>query len=243
MEEGLQSMADTDNLALTLLEQSQAQKHVTVNEALLGLDAVVALSVIDKDLTVPPGSPSAGDRYIVGASATGDWAGEDNNVAAYQDSAWLFYTPQEGWLSWVEDEEVQYRWTGSAWAQREIAEAPFGSAMKARVIEEELTLTGASVTSTVAFPNQCIILGVSARVTTTITGPASGYQVGDGSTVDRFGSLPSGSMAAGSTNQGTIGPAGNYGSTTVTVTANGVDFTAGVIRVALMYLELQPPTS
>jgi formate/nitrite transporter FocA (FNT family) len=47
----------------------------------------------------------------------------------------------------------------------------------------------------------------------------------------------------GSTNQGTVGPAGNYSSTTITLTANGGNFTAGAVRLALMYLYLQPPTS
>lgn len=64
------------------------------------------LSVIDRDLTSPPGGEADGDVYIVGASATGDWAGEDANVAVYDGSAWVFYTPRRGWLAYVEDEEV-----------------------------------------------------------------------------------------------------------------------------------------
>ncbi len=81
-------MANTDHLAIPVIAASQAQKHVSVNEGMLILDAVVQLAVIDKDLTVPPGSPTAGDRYIVGSSATGAWASEDGNIAAYQNSAW-----------------------------------------------------------------------------------------------------------------------------------------------------------
>lgn len=38
------------------------------------LSALAQLSVIDKDLTVAPGSPSNGDIYIVGQGATGTWA-------------------------------------------------------------------------------------------------------------------------------------------------------------------------
>ena len=37
--------------------------------------------VIDADLSAPPGSPSEGDRYIVGPSATGDWSGHDGEIA------------------------------------------------------------------------------------------------------------------------------------------------------------------
>lgn len=55
-------MASSPHLALPYLEAAQAQKHVTHNEALRALDAVVMLAVLDRDLASPPGSPSDGDR-------------------------------------------------------------------------------------------------------------------------------------------------------------------------------------
>ena len=73
---------DTTNLKLPYLLASQAQKHVTHNEALRLLDGLVQLAVLDRDLTAPPGSPADGDRYIVASGATGDWAGWDLNVAS-----------------------------------------------------------------------------------------------------------------------------------------------------------------
>ena len=234
-------MADTPNLQMPLMSASQAQKHVTHNDALRVLDATVMLSIIDRDLTAPPGSPSEGDRYIPASVATGDWAGEEGNVAVYQNAAWAFYDPAEGWECWVEDEVLTLRFDGINWGRKEGAEQPFGSALKLRCVEEELTgLSGATAVSTVAFPNQCIILGVSLRVTTAIAGAVS-FDAGDGITVGRFGATLN--IAGGSTNQGTIGPAGNYASTTVTLTANGGNFTAGAVRIALIYLELTPPTS
>lgn len=56
-------MTETIRLVLPLIQDSQAQKHVTHNEALKLLDAIVQAGVIDKDLTSPPGSPSEGDIY------------------------------------------------------------------------------------------------------------------------------------------------------------------------------------
>ena len=50
---------------------AQAQKHVTHNEALRLLDGLVQLSVLDRDLTAPPGSPADGDRYIVASGGDG----------------------------------------------------------------------------------------------------------------------------------------------------------------------------
>ncbi len=61
---------------------------------------MVQLSVIDASLTDPPTSPAEGDRYIVAATATGDWAGEDGNVAAFIDGSWQFLTPETGWLAY-----------------------------------------------------------------------------------------------------------------------------------------------
>lgn len=74
-------------------------------------------SVIDKDLTAPPGSPTTGDRYIVGGSATGDWATHDDDIAEYNGATWDFTTPNEGFATWVEDEDVIYIYNGSAWVK------------------------------------------------------------------------------------------------------------------------------
>jgi lysophospholipase L1-like esterase len=85
------------------------------NEALRSLDAIVQLVVLDKDLAVPPGSPAEGSRYIVAASPSGAWAGQAAKIAAYQDGAWMFYAPGEGWLAWVADEDKLYAYSGTVW--------------------------------------------------------------------------------------------------------------------------------
>jgi hypothetical protein len=108
-------MSTTSNLHLPYILAAQAQKHVTHNEALRNLDALVQLAVADRDLAAPPSSPAEGDRYIVAASATGAWAGQTGRVAAWQDGAWQFYVPRIGWLAWVHDESAVYIYAGSAW--------------------------------------------------------------------------------------------------------------------------------
>jgi hypothetical protein len=95
-------MSETPLLALPLIAAEQAQKHVTLNEALNALDALVQLAVKDRDVTAPPGSPAEGDRYIVAAGASGAWAGRDLDIAAWQGGAWNFYEPTEGWRCWIE---------------------------------------------------------------------------------------------------------------------------------------------
>jgi hypothetical protein len=97
----VQHMTDTPNLALPYILASQAQKHVTHNEAIRALDCLVQLSVTSRVLASPPASPVEGSRYIVAADASGDWLGQSNKIAAYQDGAWAFYAPKDGWLAWV----------------------------------------------------------------------------------------------------------------------------------------------
>lgn len=69
-------------------------------------------------ITTDAGSASTtlGILYIVPASATGDFAGEDNKLAYYNGSAWEFYTPATGFEIWVADESARYRYSGSAWS-------------------------------------------------------------------------------------------------------------------------------
>ena len=120
-------MSNTPNLTLPRILAGQAQKHVTHNEALRVLDGLVQLSVKDRDLATPPGSPAEGDRYIVAASPTGAWTGWAGSVALFEDGAWLRLIPREGWLAWVADEQIVVSRVGSAW-QRAVPrgeEVPF----------------------------------------------------------------------------------------------------------------------
>lgn len=51
---------ETPNLGLPYIMPSQAQKHVTHNEAIRALDALVQIAVMARDLTTPPAEPSDG---------------------------------------------------------------------------------------------------------------------------------------------------------------------------------------
>jgi hypothetical protein len=108
-------MANSTQLAMPYLEAAQAQKHVTHNEALRVLDAVVMLAVLDRDLATPPGSPVEGDRYLVASGATDAWSGKDGKIAAWQDDAWSFHAAREGWRLWVADEDILLVFDGASW--------------------------------------------------------------------------------------------------------------------------------
>ncbi|MDB5590639.1 DUF2793 domain-containing protein [Enterovirga sp.] len=109
-------MPDSPVLGLPLLAAAQAQKHVTHNEALLALDALVQCAVLDKDLTVPPSAPAPGQRYIVPPGASGAWAGKAAMIAAWQDAyGWRFFPPSPGYIAFVVNESLLYLFNGTGW--------------------------------------------------------------------------------------------------------------------------------
>lgn len=107
---------NTDKLALPLIQSSQAQKHVTHNEALLLLDLLTQLRVIADDLSTPPADPQPGDSYVVAVGATGDWAGHGGKIARHDDTGWVFVVPQAGWIAYVTGDARLIVHDGSGWA-------------------------------------------------------------------------------------------------------------------------------
>jgi hypothetical protein len=76
-------MTNTPHLDLPLLAAAQAQKHVTHNEALAALDALVQLAVKERGRTQAPGAPTDGDRYLVGSGASGGFTSHDGKIALF----------------------------------------------------------------------------------------------------------------------------------------------------------------
>jgi hypothetical protein len=82
-------------------------------------------------------------------------------------------------------------------------------------------------------PDHAIVLGVSTRTVTAITG-ATSYDCGIAGETAKFGG--SLGVAAGSTNSGVIGPQAFYNLTPIRLTANGGAYGGGAVRVAVHYL-------
>ena len=226
---------------LPLMDSAQTQKYLTFNTAISYLDALTNVTVFNRALTAPPASPSEGDRYIVKGTATGSWTGQENKIAIFIGTNWVFFTPSEGWRAYDQATNEEIIFTGSVWLSKvEGSSGSNGSSHIFHTTEELVVLSGASVSSSFSFPNQCLIYGVSLRVISAVTG-ASSFDCGDGSDVDRFGA--SLEISLGSVNQGVIGPSGNYSSTNIVLTANGSNFTGGSVRIAAHYSVLSPPSS
>jgi len=97
----------TPRHGLPYLHPGQAQKEFFVNEALARLDALVQATVLD-ERAEPPVNPQPGDAYLVASGAAGEWLGEDESIAVYQATHWLFQPPVAG-------ASVRMLGTGQSW--------------------------------------------------------------------------------------------------------------------------------
>jgi hypothetical protein len=107
-------MATTSHLGIALVEQAQAQKEITINQAFSRIDALLNTGAKSRAIATPPALPANGDLYIVASSPTGDWVGQAEKIT-YFDEIWRFITPIEGMTLWVNDEDLLYSYNGSAW--------------------------------------------------------------------------------------------------------------------------------
>ena len=114
---------ETTILSLPLILPAQAQKHVTHNEALVKLDLMVQLAVINRTLTTAPPLPTIGDRHIVAAGATGPWAGQSGRIAVFTEAGWQFTQPLAGWQAYVMAESQMAFYNGLTWIA--LSDGPF----------------------------------------------------------------------------------------------------------------------
>ncbi|MEM9426695.1 MAG: DUF2793 domain-containing protein [Pseudomonadota bacterium] len=232
-------MPDTPKLGLPLVAPAQAQKHVTVNESLTRLDALVQLSLLSVGATVPPSSPDEGEAHGIGTSATGAWSGHEGRVAVFANGGWVFLTPEIGWQGWSGGVRVQF--DGAAWSEGAGALTANGAGFVHRSVEVDHAVQSGAV-STVAgvLPANAIVYGVTGRVLTAIGG-ATGFEIGVSGSTDRYGSGIG--TSAGAWLRGLTGsPLTYYSDTDLILTAEGGSFDgSGTVRIAVHFAELTLP--
>lgn len=86
------------------------------------VDSLVQLAVISKTLATPPGSPANGDRYIVGPSPTGAWAGLAGNIVMWTTDDpnvpagfWDSHTAKAGFIAYNLADTQLYLFDGTNW--------------------------------------------------------------------------------------------------------------------------------
>jgi len=234
-------MNDTGRLALPLLQPAQAQKHVTVNEALMRLDGLVNLVLISRSETLPPAVVTDGACYGVPEGAVNGWAGQAGAVAIGSNGGWVFAHPQRGWRAFVADENRAALHDGEDWLAGGLALSPGGAGLLAGVAEiDHVLVAGASNSTVPIIPSHAMVIGVSARVIAPIGGTLSTWQMGNAGAPDRFGSglgLTAGSWARGMLSQ----PMTFWSPTELLLSAIGGDFADGTLRLAAHYLEIALP--
>lgn len=117
----------TPRYGLPYLFAGQAQKELFVNEALALADTLLH-PVVEGEADAPPVAPEDGECWLVGAAASGAWAGEAGKLAAYQAGGWVFVTPRDGLRVLDRSSGQDVRFVGS-WRRASAPPIPEGGAI------------------------------------------------------------------------------------------------------------------
>ena len=233
-------MSETTRLALPLLMPSQAQKHVTVNEALLRLDALSQLVLLSRSIDTPPPAPAEGDCYGVPTGAQGDWSGHAAQIAVFVGNGWDFVSPGRGWRAFVEDEGGLFLFDGG-WSPIQGGAAPASEGPRFREIAVDHPVSAGATSTTVSIiPAAASVWGITGRVTDEIGGAPS-MEIGVPGSANRYGSgigTGDGSWVRGLTGS----PLTYWEETPILLTAVGGSFDGtGTLRLLIYAVELPLP--
>lgn len=121
-------MTQTQRLQLPMLAAGQAQKHVTLNEALIRLDGLVQICVTGQAASAPA-SPEPDDVFILTAPGAGAWIGGEIGDLAINDLAgWRLAHPSAGWIVYLQSEGTLNLYDGAVWQPIETALGGLGEA-------------------------------------------------------------------------------------------------------------------
>lgn len=226
---------------MPLLQPAQAQKHVTVNEALTRLDGLVQLMLQSLSLTIPPTTVQDGVCYGVPVGAVNAWAGQEGRIAIGKNGGWDFADARAGWQAFVVDQGLSALHDGTGWLPGQVTLTPKGAGLALKVREiDHVVGAGAQSTTVFVIPANSIVFGVTGRVTAALTGTLTSWQLGNPGAVGRFGSGLG--IAAGSFARGVLAqPTAYYAADVLQLDATGGAFAGGTVRLAVHYLELSIP--
>lgn len=236
-------MANTARLGLPLLQAAQAQKHVTVNEALVRLDGLGQLSLLSLVISVPPVLADDGDCYGIPGGAANEWAGHVGEIAIRSNGGWVYAVPLKGWRAWVVEASVLAVFDGQDWIEGAVALSGNGAATIHEVLEIDHVVTaGATNVVAAAIPSGSMVIGITGRVLSGLSGTLTGWRVGVATSDDRYGSflgLGQGSWVRGMTS----GPLTYYADTDLLLTGEAGDFVDGEVRLAVHLMRLGLPSA
>ena len=109
----------TGKFALPYIEVAQAQKEIAHNEALVLIDALLHCAV-QTVTDMPPqidAEADAGKCWLVGADATGAFAGNARAIACWTGSGWRFVRPCEGMTVLNIEGGIRLEFRGDEWLE------------------------------------------------------------------------------------------------------------------------------
>lgn len=153
----------TPRLGLPYLAAAQAQKHVTVNEGLAALDALVACTVESRSAAAQPADPADGAAWLLPAGASGaEWAPHPAGaLLRFEAGAWTALAVTPGQVAYVRDEDAVIVRTAGGWRR-------FGELVTALQ-----NATGVGVGAAADAANPLIVKGPGAL----FTADAGGFQL------------------------------------------------------------------
>ncbi|WP_062561161.1 DUF2793 domain-containing protein [Paracoccus aminovorans] len=234
----------TANCDLPLLLPAQAQKHVTVNDALMRLDGQLDLVLQSLTRTTPPETVVDGLCWGVPQGAVNAWEGQSGKVAIGANGGWIFVQPGYGRRAVIADQGVAAIHDGAAWVPGAVTLGQHGSGMIARQMSEDVTLgAGAWSESSMMIPAGALVIGVTGRVQQAITGSATSWTLGTEGTADSLRQFGQGlGKAQGSWARGLLSPPVVFWQpAALRLTATGGQFAGGRVRLVLHWWELRLP--
>lgn len=228
---------------LPLLQPTQAQKHVTVNDALMRLDGLTNLVLESVRAPAPPAVATDGECHGVPSGAQGAWSGQGGRIAIAANGGWVFADAQPGQRAFVRDQGLTALWDGRSWRAGAVTMGASGAGISAGLSEADVAIVpGAGFGADVFLPANTMILGVSARVIAPITGSLKSWSLGVSDAESRFGS----GMGLGLNSYGRgllSAPMAVYAAQNLRLTAADGLFEGGRVRLAIHWLELRLPGS
>ncbi|MDT0683625.1 DUF2793 domain-containing protein [Roseicyclus sp. F158] len=236
-------MSDTPNMSLPFLAPSQAQKHVTVNEALMRLDALSQLTLVSRAIAMPPNTAQEGECYGVPPGATGPWAGHGGEIAVRSNGGWVFAVPRAGWRAWDASAGQIVVHDGGGWTLPPAAGMPgdAGLRLSSEVTECSVTAGGAQGLP-VFIPAEAMVIACSARVTGDLGASLTGWSLGTQAEATKFGAGMG--PLTGSYARGVLGtPQTFYDGAQIWIAPEGGSFDGGTLRVALHLIRVDLPAA
>ncbi|KJV68737.1 DUF2793 domain-containing protein [Candidatus Neoehrlichia procyonis] len=109
-------MQYSTNLKFNLVLQNQSQKEITVNEALIKIDALMNNCILKLYSNNYIDPPKSGDMYIIGNNPIiTEWLNKTHYVTYYYINHWYFIKPKTGLTLWIKEKNQLYTYIENQW--------------------------------------------------------------------------------------------------------------------------------